>query len=264
MDSLEYKYVVNIRQLTQKVKIQTILEEIGLSKTKALVYSAALQVGTGTVQEIALRAGLPRTTAHEVIAQLAALGLVSYTSKGKRRRYSAEPPDRLLRLQKEREEKIKQALPTLFSIFNTEGTQPRVRLYDGVEGIKTVFEDTLTASDKILRGILSMEDLYVTPGKEFMDNYVQRRVDAKIWLNVVRSKGKEVDGNWLSSGKELRELRYAPESMIFPATMYFYDNKIIFVGTKKENFGMIIESPELYTTQKNLFELLWATSSSQH
>lgn len=242
------------------MKNQSVLEEIGLTKSKAVVYMAALQVGTGSVQEIASVAKLPRTTTHEVVSQLLQMGLISYSNKGRKRTYSVENPERLLRLLKEKEEKVVEALPSLLSIFNTKGDRPTVRFFDGVEGVKTVFEDTLTVKDKVLRGIISMEDLYVTPGKEFMDSYVKRRIDSKIWLEVVRSRGKEVDSNWLSSGKELRELRYAPEKLVFPTTMYLYDNKIALIGTKKENFGMIIESSELFLTQQNLFQLLWSTS----
>ncbi|HLD20422.1 MAG TPA: hypothetical protein VJB93_04235, partial [Patescibacteria group bacterium] len=50
---------------------------------------------------------------------------------------------------------------------------------------------------------------------------------------------------------------YAPQDMIFPMTIYIYDKKVGIIATQKENFGMIIESEDFYTTLKNLFEIMW-------
>lgn len=240
--------------------IQQVLDELGLKRNKGAVYLAALEIGNGTVAQIAKKARLPRTTSHEIIEFLSSQGLVSFITKGRRRIYTVEPPDKLKVLLKERERNLQAVLPELRSLLNTSGRRPKVRFYEGEEGVKTVFEDTLTVSEKWLRGILSMEDLYKVPGKRFMDDYVKRRVDAEIKLHVIRSQVKEVEETWPTSSEENRELRYAPANFIFPMTMYLYDNKVGIIGTDKETFGMIIESQDFFQTQKNLFEILWEVS----
>lgn len=239
------------------MQIQEVLEEFGLSKNKGVVYLAALNTGTGSVQEIAKRAHLPRTTVHEILQYLLSLGLVGFINRGRTRMYSVEPPAKLKLLLKEKERLLESVLPELTSIFNTKGVRPRVRFYEGIEGVKTVIEDTLTARNKVLLGILSMEDLYKIPGKEFMDDYVKQRIELGIKLKVIRSEVKEVGETWPSSEKELRELHYAPAEMIFPMTVYLYDKKVSLTGTQKENFGMIIESEDFYLTFKNMFEVMW-------
>lgn len=239
------------------MNIEKILAELGLTKSKGAVYLAALNVGTGSVQDIAKVAHLPRTTVHEILQHLSVLGLVGFITKGRTRIYNVQPPIKLKALLKEKERRLETVLPELALLFNTKGIRPRVRFYDGIEGIKTVFEDTLTVSNKLLLGILSMEDLYKIPGKDFMDYYVKERVGAEIKLRVIRSQAKEIEETWPSSGKENRELRYASEEMIFPMTIYLYDNKVGLIGTQKENFGMIIESSDFYQTMKNLFDVMW-------
>lgn len=239
------------------MNIQQVLEELGLKKNKATVYLAALEVGSGTVVEIAKKARLPRTTVHEILQILLDLGVISFISQGRARIYTPEAPDKLKTLLKEKERLLQSALPELRSLMNTKGTRPRVRFYEGIEGVKTVFEDTLTVSNKIQHGILSMEDLYKIPGKDFMDDYVARRVKAGIHLQVIRSEQKDVGETWPSSAQENRELRYAPEGLIFPMTIYIYDSKVGIIGTAKENFGMIIESADFYQTQSNLFNIMW-------
>lgn len=240
--------------------IQAIFTELGLPKNKGVVYLAALEIGSGSVYHLAAKARLPRTTVHEILQQLASLGLVSFVVKGRTRIYTAEPPNKLKRILQEKEHLLESALPELNSHFHVSGRRPSVRMYEGVEGVKTVFEDTLTARNKILCGILSMADLYAIPGKKFMDAYIARRVKLGIKLRVIRSAIKEVEKTWSASHAELRDVRYAPQGMIFPTTMYLYDKKLVVIGTQKENFGMIIESEDLYTTQKNLFDVLWDVS----
>ncbi len=246
------------------MKLEKALEELGLGKTKGTVYLAALEVGSGSVQEIAAHARLPRTTVHEVVRELAARGLISRSVSGKRSVYSAETPNTLANLLQEKERLLAAILPELNSRLNTARERPCVRYYDGVVGVRAIFEDTLTVSTPLLCSILSISNLYELAGHEFMDAYVPRRIKAGIQLNVVRSHETDVHGErgelWPSSKQELRELRYTPANLHFAMTMYFYDNKVAIVGTKQEPFGMIIESKEFFRTQKQLFELLWAVS----
>lgn len=240
------------------MQIESILKELGLNKNKGIVYMAALVVGYGTAQDIAKKARLPRTTVHEILQQLVSMGLVGFINKGERKRfYNVEPPAKLRTLLKEKERLLETALPALFSLMNKKGMRPQFLFFEGSEGIKTVFEDTLTVHNKLLLGILSMEDLYHVPGKDYMDEYVKRRVETGIHLRVIRSERKEVEETWPTSVKEHRELHYAPTETIFPMTVYIYDNKVGIIGTEKETFGMIIESNEFSQTLRNLFETMW-------
>lgn len=247
------------------ITLQKSLESLGLHGNKATVYLAALEVGSGSIQDIAAVARLPRTTVHEIVTQLLSMGLLSRTAEGRRTRYAAESPSALAQVLREKERTLERILPELNSRLNVGGTRPRVRYYDGKAGVRAVFEDTLTVSKPLLRGILSIGNLYKLMGHEFMDAYVPRRIAAGIKLRVVRSRSTDVIGAkgelWPTSGEELRELRYTPEPMHFALTTYIYDNKVALVGTEKEPFGMIIESQELYRTQEQLFELLWSTST---
>lgn len=241
----------------KNMRIQEILTEVGLTKNKGTVYLALLQLGTSGTQEIANKAGLLRTTTHEILQQLVGLGLVSYVTRGRSRIYTVESPEKLKYVLKEKEKHLDSVLPEIFSLFNTKGLRPKVRFYEGVAGVKMIFENTLTVSTKVLRGILSMSDLFKIPGREFMQDYTSRRIQAGIKLEVIRSEANEVEEVWPSSNREIRELHYAAKDMIFPMTMYFYDNKVAIIGTEKENFGMIIESSDFYQNQINFFKVLW-------
>lgn len=234
-----------------------ILEQLGLEGKKADVYLAALQLGSASAQEIAKRAGLKRPTVVEILEGLVSRGLMSFVTEKRTRIFTVEPPRKLLALAEEQERQARSILPSLEALYGRSTSRPRVQFYEGIEGVKTVYEDTLTTTSKSLRAILSMQDLYEIPGKEYMQENVRRRIEVGIQLQVIRSEQKEVEGTWPASKKELRELHLAPPGMIFAMTMYLYDDKVALIGTQKENFGLIIHSKDLFDMQSNLFETLW-------
>jgi len=237
--------------------IRKILGDLGFSENKTAVYLTTLSIRSGSTQDIARHVSLPRTTVHEILQSLVAMGVVSFTTQGRRRTYIAESPVKLEKRQEERKRKIEGILPELLSMYDTTGFRPHVRMYEGIEGVKTVLEDTLSAKDPEIFGILSMKDLYENPGQEYMDSIVERRIKNGTKLSVIRSEQHDVPEHWQSSRGDLRQLHYAPDNMNFPMSVYMYDNKVSIIGTQKENFGMIIESAEYYLTMKNLFDVMW-------
>lgn len=235
-------------------------EEFGLNEKEACVYIALLELGEAKAQEIAKKAQIVRPAVYDILNRLKEDGLVGTINKGKVAYFVANGPEAIKRNLEDKQKAFDRLLPELKSVFNTTQTKPKIFFYEGIEGAKTVFEDTLSAHDKTLLGILSMEDLFKEPGKEYMDDYVCRRVKAGYKLRVIRSKPKEIESTWPSSAEENRELRNPPESMVFEMTTYIYDDKVGLISTEKENFGMIIESKEFSRNMRHLFEALWQIS----
>ncbi len=234
--------------------------QLGFNQNKTKVYLASLQVGSGSVQDIAKMANLPRTTVYEIVMQLVAEGLVSTSTKGGRHVYIAESPERITAILQERKNMFGFIMPELLSLFNKGGSKPRVRYFEGVEGIKRVLADSLSVKSGLLQAVFSVEDLFQTVGKSFTTDYTNRRVEAGIRLQVIRFHSKDIAELWPSSVKERRELRYAPENLAFPMTVYLYDNKVSFSSAKKESFGMIVESADFHNTIKSMFNALWSIS----
>jgi len=240
-----------------------ILTDIGLSETDARFYLAALELGQATVRDVANKAGVSRTNAYDVFGRLAEQGLVSQleTSPGQKMLVLAEPPQRLIELLDQRRKRAAEVLPELLSIHNRSHSKPRVRYYEGLDGIKSVLDATLSTSDGVLLGILSMQDLYEVPGRTWMDDHVSRRIANGIRLKAVRSSSKDLHDLWADNPTELRDLRYAPPDFVFTMTSYIYDNCVAIISSRRENFAMTIHSEEFAAMQRHLFEALWSTST---
>jgi hypothetical protein len=156
---------------------------------------------------------------------------------------------------------VETVLPELRSIYARSTVKPRLRFFEGREGINAVLYDTLSCRSRQLCGILSMADLLEVPGRDEMEKYVALRIATGVQLRVVRSREKEAGPDiWPTSAAELRELRWAPDGIVFAMTAWVYDEKVSIISTRREHFGMIIESPEFSALMHNLFTVLWNAS----
>lgn len=238
------------------------LQQIGLNGSRAKFYLAALELGEAPVTEIARKAGLRRTTAYQLLPRLLEEKLVTTVQKHGKVYVAGEEPRRLLRLFEERERLLGTILPELNSLYNRSPIKPKIRYYEGRDGLATVLADTLECHSRQLCAILSMADLRDAPGHQ--EEYIAERVRRGIHLRVIRSRAKEVgDGLWPTCAAELRQLRYAPSGIVFSMTTWIYDDKVSLISSVRENFGMIIESGEYSQTMTNLFDVLWAASTPE-
>lgn len=244
------------------MNIEEALGRIGITGRRARFYLAALELGEAPVHKVAEQAGISRTTAYDVLARLTRDGLVSRVEKDGRLHIAAEDPARLLGVLEDRRRTVEEMLPELRSLYSRSAARPRIRSYEGREGIDTVLYETLECRSKRLHGILSMSDLFQVPGRVAMEQYVAQRIASGVHLQVVRSREKEAGRDvWPSRAEDLRELRWAPDGAVFTMTTWTYDDKVSIISSRRENFGMIIESEEFSDLMKNLFAVLWNASA---
>jgi HTH-type transcriptional regulator, sugar sensing transcriptional regulator len=244
------------------MNVEEALGQIGISDKRARFYLAALELGEAPVQKVAARAGISRTTAYDVLTRLTADGLVSRVEKAGRLHIAAEDPARLLAVLDDRRRTVEEVLPDLRSRYSRSAARPRIRFYEGRDGINAVLQDTLACRSKRLKAILTMtSDVFRVPGQRAMEQYVARRIAAGIQLQVVRSRQQESGRRWLSRREELRELRWAPPGAAFTMTTWTYDDKVSFLSSRRESFGMIIQSEEFSELMTTLFTVLWGAST---
>ncbi len=238
------------------------LAKIGITGKLLKLYLAAVELGEAPVQEVAARAGLARTTAYDVLERLEQEELIRVEERQGRRYVIAEDPVGMLQRLDHRRQVIGDLMPQLRSLYNRAKGKPQIRFYEGEEGVHTVLWDTLTCQSKVLRGILSMGELIETPGLAEMDTYIAERVKRGITLRVVRSRSKDTERIWPCTPQDLRDLRYAPDTMVLGVTQYVYDDKVAIISSKRENYGLVIESEDFARLQTVLFETLWSMSAS--
>lgn len=242
------------------VRLSDALQQLGINDKRGNFYLAALETGEAPVPTVAKRAGVSRTIAYSIVDWLVKAGLVTRLRRQGKYYVVAADPNHLLRVLADRQRTLGDVLPELQSLYSSSIVKPRIRFHEGREGIRTVLYDTLTCRSKHLSAVLSMADLRELPGEQ--EQYIAERRARGIHLRVVRSPAKEEgDHLWPTSARDLRELRYAPADLLFTMTTWIYDHKVALISSRRENFGMIIESLEFSQLMTNFFELLWRTST---
>lgn len=238
------------------------LKKYGLTRKQAKLYVAALKTGPAPLQKIAMAAKLGRTNAYDGIHSLVAKGLVGITSEVRCDIFTAEPPKMLKKLLRDQELELDELIPQL-EVFNGQTEfKPKILFYPGIEGYKTAYEDSLTSPDKKLFGIFSTRSTWEVLGREYVDRIIEKRVKKGIHLRVVRPRSGEVIPNtYPTSEGNLRNLRFAPDGMDFATTTYVYGNKVMILSSKKETFGLIIESADIANAHRHYFEAIWQIST---
>src|SRR3989344_1377678 len=95
---------------------ENLLKTLGMNQLQARVYVAALELGESTMQALARKSGVNRSTIYTFIDDLKDRGFILETRKQKRNIYSAAHPERLVDMQKRRVGELERMLPELLAV----------------------------------------------------------------------------------------------------------------------------------------------------
>ncbi|MES2023338.1 MAG: helix-turn-helix domain-containing protein [Patescibacteria group bacterium] len=244
------------------IKLINTLQNAGLSDKETTVYIALLELGKGTVSQIARKAGINRTTGYDILDNLVSKNLISVSGKEPKQEYVAESPVHLREFIKREIAKknetlkdIDSVIPELKSMQNLTG-RPRVRFYEGMEGLREVYEDTLTATETIL-GCANIENAFTGfPG--YFASYFKRRAAKGIFVRGIIPDTKGGRERKSLDKEENRESYLVPaDKFNFIPEINIYDNKVM-IASWREKLGIIIESSEIADAMKKIYELAWA------
>lgn len=234
----------------------TILKRLGFSQKQAKVYLACLEMGPSSVIQVSRKTEITRGSTYDVLEKMLARGYVSKVHVDKRVKFSAVDPDALKWRFENRLRDFEIALPELRGQFN-KTAHPKVRYFEGIDGIKRVYADTLTATTEILNYANSKEIRLHWPNYD--EEYVVKRFQKKIPLKGIApddDAGKRVQKE---DKKYLRETcLLSSKEFRFTNEINIYDNKVAITSFHGELIGIIIESQEIADTQRDIFKMAWA------
>ncbi|MCK4553018.1 hypothetical protein KAT80_02350 [Candidatus Pacearchaeota archaeon] len=234
------------------------LKELGLNDMEIKTYLALLSLGTSSVNNISKKADIIRTTTYDVLNSLVGKGLASYVIKSGVKYYEAAIPEKLISILEEKKKKILKIIPNLNHLRESVLEKPRVEIYEGKEGLKTILEDMLKTKKDIC-GYTSVKLMELL--NYYFPNFILRRVKFKIRTKIIMEKSKETKELKKTGTKELREVRFIDEATKFKLGHYLYGNKVaILIAKKEEPIGILIKNKELSEQEKLIFERVWKTA----
>lgn len=249
---------------------KNVLEDSGLKPGEAEIYDILLQFGDSPASQLTSKTKLKRGMIYKFLDDLKQRGLVSSYSKNKKTYFKPEHPYKILESiektiqeSKTQETMLQSTLPQIVNTFNTLQNKPGVRVYEGVEGIKEVYMDTLRDGNEIL-SIVQVEDIHPKIRKWLDEFYVKERTRLNINARVIVAESKKAKNYVTKSIKENRNVRRVPKGE-FPIAveMNIYGDKVSFMNFVRgvSQIGIIINNKMIADTQRALFILAWEKTS---
>jgi len=247
--------------------LQKMLKDFGLEEKEVCVYLALLELGTSHASHIAKKAKVNRSNCYAVLESLINQGLVNKSGKEKKFKFTATPPERLHLLIKEEqekienlEEKLKMLLPELKSIHDTTENLPKVRFIEGIKGIKSVYEDTLSSLPRggeywhLNPDIGSFMNLF---GQDWLVETIKERVQKGIKSKAIIERTPWVEKQKKRDKKDNRQTVLLPPNIKMPSRLHIYNNKVAIFSLEKEPTGVIIEDKNIADLMRVLYQALW-------
>lgn len=239
------------------MNIENSLKSIGFTSREIQIYLATLELGSSTVTPISIKAGFKRPYCYDILEDLKKRGFVNYIEKNGRRHYFAEDPKKIETELIDNLSGFQAVLPEIRSIFNTNESKPKIRYYEGKEGVISIYEENTKAKEILAIG--SPNHLYEYLPKYF-ENHAKEAIKSKqIIKELITEDGSSAE--YIKEfNKENQEVRLLPKGITFSTDLMIFDNKLALISFGSELHGVVIESSSIVDLQKTLFEIIWATA----
>lgn len=244
------------------------LSAAGLSETEAKCYTALLKKKEWKPSDLAKNVNETRTNTYKILDNLVEIGLAERFDKDKKLHYRAANPARLLEIARERraaEEKAEKELElgasSLLENYYKIHEQPGVRFFQGKDGIRQIFADMLITGEDIylVRSPADIEFYDEAFFADFREKRAARGINTHALTPDVPSATHDaaIDAankflrTWIPAGSYTGSVEWN-----------VYGNKVALISYGTDAMGMIIESPPVADSFRQVLRLLHAALES--
>lgn len=242
------------------------LQSLGLTQNESNLYELLLRLGEVSIAALLKEATMKRPTAYKALYSLEKKGLVTKRDFNKKLYFRPEPPTKLLSLAESQYNELDRAkknlqgvLPILTSAYVLSVEKPIVSIFEGVNGMKEIYEDTLIEAKPIyalLQPGAQEDELHTW----LEQNYVKRRAKLKIPAFVIAATSGHTKEYLRRNEKEFRTVKIInSEQFPFRHEINIYGDKIALLHHRKGEplIGVVIKHPGIYQTMKAWFDVTW-------
>lgn len=266
----------NAESTTSKVSYADVLIRAGLDEKEAKTYEALLKYGQLGIGALLTKLPYKRGDLYNILYGLRDKGLVTQTLNNRKIAFRPNEPHHLETYVLERKEKLQEAqtvigsvLPNLTELYRLTTDKPIVRVFEGFEGLKELYQDTISTNQPIT-AFLGLYEAEPRLRQWLAESYVTERVEHKIPARVlVATDLKDKEGkNYAGLDKqELRESRVIDRDK-FPCRLevQVYGNKVSFTNHNKNDaqVGVLIDNKLIAESIQSLLDLAWANSDQTY
>ncbi len=239
----------------------------GLTEPEMSVYLTLLELGSQPASIVAKKAGLKRGHCYNVLEALTERSIVQSIERHSVKYFTACSPSILLNFLDHRSEELAvkkrnllEVIPDLERIRNPMTVQPKVRFFQGADGIKEIYEDTLRVKNQPLYAVGDFDHYFPKEqDKELNDwiwRYCKRRAKNGIWYIGIVNKSPTTDFAFKHRAGEKRKFKML-QGVEMSVEVNIYGNKVAIISSSRDMVGIIIEDQPTADTLRNFHQAVW-------
>jgi sugar-specific transcriptional regulator TrmB len=230
------------------------LQSIGLTQKEATIYLSCLELGHASITHIAKKSTIKRPTVYVILESLEMRGLVNTTTQGKRTLYGVEEPHKLVGLLAEKQRSLQTVLPFLTALNNRSETKPKVRFYEGVEGLKRIYEEMFQTTEMRFWGSIEFAE---TNLPELVGWFIKLAKNNKMKIFDILADTPKNRAYAKKVTRKGYEIRFFPKEACLQIDSMLSGNKLSLCTYAPQPHGLIIESETMANSFKMLWQLAW-------
>ncbi|MDP2947031.1 MAG: hypothetical protein Q8N88_02865, partial [Nanoarchaeota archaeon] len=187
-------------------------------------------------------------------------GLVTYNVQKNGKHFQAVEPKKILKIEEERKNKIKELIPQLEKVQSVQSSETKTAVFEGCQGFKTAFE-------RIINDCPFGETIYVLGFSEPKEKSESLRLflsNINLKSNSKKHKLKIILDNSVkdSLGKDREkekntEVKYMPTGYISPAAIDIFQDYVYIFLWEERPFVFMIKNKMISESFKQYFNFLW-------
>lgn len=244
------------------------LISIGLGENEARLYELLLKKTSATIVELQRASPFSRTMLYYILGNLTAAGLATAAKNGSKTAYSAEPPEKIFDVIKEKEQDLArqkagaaQLVTDLGAMYRLAQNKPGIRFFEGMKGVQEALDDSLTATEPVYT-FLDYDAVRTYAANLDESQHTARRaknikkrilvVNTPLARQVFPGQDTDTEVKFLSRAIKLSQ-----------TTVQIYNNKVVYFTLRAENMiAVMLVDPDLYAMQRSIFDYIWNAASA--
>lgn len=247
--------------------IEQLLKDLGFSEKEISVYLAALRLGMQPASVLAKYLKMNRVTTYVICKKLIEKGVANAVTRNNIQYFTVERPEALVKYAEHQQQEwerrkkaVEKNLPEFSDYMRDVSSLPKVRFYEGIQGIKTVYEDTLKQQGDTIRAFLTVDTIPKEIRDFLMDDYMTSLKKNKIRSHIIAADSSHARRYQKRDKKYLREtVLVEPKDFPFETEIAMYgSDRVAFISFREGDLtGVIIENEAIFRTLSAVFGLLF-------
>jgi len=248
------------------------LAKIGLKKEETKTFLFLLENPNQTAGLIAKKTGISRPSLYGFLKNLQEKSLITQSIRDGVKIFSPVSQEKIEMVLDHKIKEIEETKNAFKKAFldikkgETPTSSPRLQLFEGTKEVQFSPKDILLYRNIEVKSYWPIKLMIETLGEEFFTSFNKERIKRNIHIRAIWPEKHVVDIKkhpYLGVGEDFkREIRLAPKEIDFSMGYWIYEDKVLFVSSKKENFSFIFECREFAEMLSSQFEVVWNKSKT--